>query len=715
MRNLSRTYAGKFLFWLLALVFLTLAAAGALTAKIRTDNDGIDLTEKQKDYIESVLSDFAVSLVGDYTSAEYWDSKKGQYTKPGDSFAENEKIVYYLENYENGAEIKSRISEDGKSAEKNWDYINYFHVRKISGRDLIAEVTESNLKTLLMSHYPNSIPGQALVVKLKYLKQSNDFIPTEDAVIDFVVEHTHAIPIWIFVMIAFVSAVLFLGCFIVLMCASARKPLRKKKADKTADGNVSTGSAQTASEESAFAYAKAETPEGLYPGPLNLIPFDILLLVCAVLIAVPTYIGRKNVEYDFDLASRTVYYCMLSIIGAGMAIGLCMSGAARIKQRNIISNSALYKLVKAIWKVVRRLFSFLLGGLKKLVEGIAKLPLIPKTAAILFFSSSYFLLCGIIMLAGYKISGIRIFGFIMLLCGIAAFVIFITYYVLEMKKLTEAAKLIAGGKEDMTIDTNGLPEELARHADSLNNISKGIGLAVEERMKSERMKTELITNVTHDLKTPLTSIINYSDLISKEKSDNPKITEYSEVLCRQSDRLKRLIEDLVEASKASSGNLEVEMADCEAALFINQTAGEYEERFAERGLKIVTKNTAEDNPHIMADGRRMLRIFDNLMSNIYKYAKEDTRVYLSLAEEYGSETPGKHVVFTFKNTSEAELDVTEEDLMERFVRGDLSRNTDGNGLGLSIAKSLTELQNGSLSISIDGDLFKAELRFPAVG
>lgn len=220
-------------------------------------------------------------------------------------------------------------------------------------------------------------------------------------------------------------------------------------------------------------------------------------------------------------------------------------------------------------------------------------------------------------------------------------------------------------------------------------------------------KTELITNVSHDIKTPLTSIINYATLIGEEPCDNPKITEYSEVLVRQSEKLKRLIEDLVEASKASTGNLEVFLAPCDAAVFITQASGEYEEKLQKSELSLVTKQPEKDL-RIMADGRRMWRIFDNLMNNICKYAQSGTRVYLTLEEQNGN------AVISFKNTSREPLDMSEEELMERFTRGDSSRNTEGNGLGLSIAKSMAELQGGSLKLSIDGDLFKAILTFPLI-
>jgi signal transduction histidine kinase len=213
--------------------------------------------------------------------------------------------------------------------------------------------------------------------------------------------------------------------------------------------------------------------------------------------------------------------------------------------------------------------------------------------------------------------------------------------------------------------------------------------------------------VSHDIKTPLTSIINYADLIGKEPAGSEKMTEYAEVLLRQSERLKKLIEDLVEASKASTGNLEVVLAPCEVGVLLTQTAGEYQRRLLDADLTLVTRQP-EHPVTILADGRRLWRIFDNLMNNICKYAQGGTRVYLTLAEQEGQ------AVISFKNTSRSPLDISAEDLMERFVRGDASRGTEGNGLGLSIAKSLTDLQGGTMELTADGDLFKVVLRFSRV-
>ena len=262
----------------------------------------------------------------------------------------------------------------------------------------------------------------------------------------------------------------------------------------------------------------------------------------------------------------------------------------------------------------------------------------------------------------------------------------------------------ASGDLSYQVDTSRMVLDFKSHGEDLNHIAQGMAAAVDQRMRSERMKTELITNVSHDIKTPLTSIINYADLIGKEPPNSEKIPEYAAVLTRQSERLKRLIEDLVEASKASTGNLEVNLAPCQPGVLLTQAAGEYEQKLKDAGLDLVTRQP-ETAVTILADGRRLWRVFDNLMNNICKYAQRGTRVYLTLEERDGQ------AVISFKNTSRAPLDIPAEELLERFVRGDAARGGEGNGLGLSIARSLTELQKGTLELTVDGDLFKVVLRF----
>jgi signal transduction histidine kinase len=243
------------------------------------------------------------------------------------------------------------------------------------------------------------------------------------------------------------------------------------------------------------------------------------------------------------------------------------------------------------------------------------------------------------------------------------------------------------------------------HAQHLNNISQGMSHAVEERMRSEHFRTELISNVSHDIKTPLTTIISYINLLQHEKFEGEAAQKYLDTLDRQSIRLKKLMEDLLEVSKASTGNLNIVPTACELDVFLSQALGEYEDRMEKANL-IPVVHMADESCVIMADGQLLWRVFDNLLSNVVKYAAPDTRVYLDLTQQNGRAT------LLFRNISKEELNVPAKDLLERFVRGDRCRHTEGSGLGLSIAQSLTELMGGELSLDIDGDLFKVSLSFP---
>lgn len=283
----------------------------------------------------------------------------------------------------------------------------------------------------------------------------------------------------------------------------------------------------------------------------------------------------------------------------------------------------------------------------------------------------------------------------------------VLFVVLSMRTLQAGGRQLAAGHLDYKVSTEHLRGPFREHGENLNNIRQGIQHAVEEHMKSERMKTELITNVSHDIKTPLTSIVSYVDLLKKQAMPNDQAREYLEVLDRQSARLKKLTEDLVEASKASTGNLTVDFQRTDVNVLLTQSAGEYQEKLAAKGMDLIL-TPAPENPAISADGRLLWRVFENLLSNIHKYAQPGTRVYLTC------EAGENQVTITFRNISATPLNISADELMERFVRGDASRNTEGSGLGLSIARSLTQLQHGTFSLTIDGDLFKAALTFPRI-
>lgn len=274
----------------------------------------------------------------------------------------------------------------------------------------------------------------------------------------------------------------------------------------------------------------------------------------------------------------------------------------------------------------------------------------------------------------------------------------------QMNQLRNFSKELADGLIESKLNTDKMYFHFKEHGENLNKVSNGINIAIEERMKSEHLKTELITNVSHDIKTPLTSIINYVGLIKQEDIDNENAKKYINVVDKQSIRLKKLLEDLMDVSKASTGNITVENTPCELNVLLGQVVGEYKEKLEKEGLELIISEVDEPLV-ILGDGRHLWRIFDNLLNNICKYAQEKTRVYLSLEKQ------DDKAVITFRNISSYPLNITSEELMERFVRGDRSRHTEGSGLGLSIAKSLTDLQNGTMDIVIDGDLFKVILSF----
>ena len=262
---------------------------------------------------------------------------------------------------------------------------------------------------------------------------------------------------------------------------------------------------------------------------------------------------------------------------------------------------------------------------------------------------------------------------------------------------------MAAGRLDHKIDTEKLFGELRQHGEDLNSIADGLNIAVEQRMKSERMKTELITNVSHDIKTPLTSIINYVDLLKKEPLEG-KAREYADTLERHANRLKKLTEDLVEASKAATGNIKAELIPMNLCELVNQAVGEYSERLQQSRIEPVVA-LPESPRYILADGRLIWRVIENLLSNAAKYAQPGTRLYIALLEKRGQ------ITLEMKNISRDRLNIHADELMERFARADSSRHTEGSGLGLNIARSLAELQGGKMAIEIDGDLFKVTLTF----
>ncbi|MBQ3482113.1 MAG: HAMP domain-containing histidine kinase [Oscillospiraceae bacterium] len=422
------------------------------------------------------------------------------------------------------------------------------------------------------------------------------------------------------------------------------------------------------------------------------IPFDLFTALVAFAGIGVLFVFVDSVDYlslSHSVAFHLGVAAVMFVLGTLLFLLWCMSLAVRVKQKTLIRGTILYKLLRLIWRAAKALW----GWLKMILTGI---PLVWR---------------GLLILCGAEFIGLLVFaasprrsGPAGLLINLFLFFPLALWALISARKLRMGASEIAKGNTAYRIDTKYLFGEFRRHADDLNAIQSGISRAVEERLRSERMKTELITNVSHDIKTPLTSIVSYVDLLSKEEIDNEKAKEYIEVLQRQSARLKKLTDDLVEASKASSGALGVTIENCSLSVMLEQAAGEYGEKLAERGLELVLRKP-EKEVMARADARHTQRIFDNLMNNILKYALPGTRVYLELTE--GESGPA----VIFRNTSRSEIVQSPEELTERFVRGDASRSSEGSGLGLSIARSLAELQGGSLAVTVDGDLFKVTLCF----
>ena len=431
----------------------------------------------------------------------------------------------------------------------------------------------------------------------------------------------------------------------------------------------------------------------IQPGLTERLPFDVFTAAAAVLGVI---LMGLLIEFSSGGANilKFITYTLVFEAGAALCLWWSLSFARRLKLGSVISSCISVRIILWCWRTFKKLLAFVGDALR----GMA---LIPKATLIIFA----ILFVEFLWMVGFGSGGsFMIFSWFI---ERAVLVLLTAYVLLCMKKLLEAGKEISQGNMDYHVDTGKMYGPLREHGEQLNRIGEGMNKAVNERMKSEHFRTELITNVSHDIKTPLTSIINYVDLLEKEKIDNEKAREYLEVLSRQSARLKKLIDDLIEASKASTGNLNVNLERCELGVLIDQCAGEYAEKLKSAGLELVVTKP-EEPVTVMADGRHMWRVFDNLLNNVCKYAMAGTRVYVNLDKAEGRAT------VTFRNISARQLNISGEELMERFVRGDSSRNTEGSGLGLSIGRSLVQLQKGELELTVDGDLFKVTLRFRTV-
>ena len=418
--------------------------------------------------------------------------------------------------------------------------------------------------------------------------------------------------------------------------------------------------------------------EGIHLTWLDKIPADVWI------IALPSafFIGWDTFYSEWG----QILFCAALI--PVTLLFLCVF-AAQCKAGTVIRGSLTARVLRLLWRILRGVTLWLW----RIVTGI---PLVWKTALV---TAALAFLEFILYVSPSRDPLFLVVKVLEILAVLAI--------ALNLRTLEKNGKQLSEGDLSTPVDTKRLFGAFRRYGQAMNRLQSGMESAVQEQMRAERMKTELITNVSHDIKTPLTSIVNYVDLLKKEDIPSPAAREYITVLDRQSKRLKKLTEDLVEASKASSGALPVDLQPTDVSVLFSQITGEYQDRLADCHLTLVTQPPA-GQPVVLADSKLLSRVMDNLVSNICKYAMPETRVYVSGVTADGQMT------MSFKNISRAELNISPDELMERFVRGDTSRHTEGSGLGLSIARSLVHLMGGTFRLSIDADLFRADVTLPLV-
>lgn len=448
----------------------------------------------------------------------------------------------------------------------------------------------------------------------------------------------------------FIAGITALGCFVFLLCSAAHR----------------------SGTEDCVLLRQDKMPYDLYLTAAILLGTGL----CAMLV--------ECVAYELNTVKAVAAALIMACL-AGVFMALCMTTAARIKTGTLFKNTLIYRLCTGVGMGASSMLSSI-SGAWRFSLAFAGYLLINALLSYRFFTRGGF------------------FTFLILLAINGGALYLLLNMIRQMRTLSAAGQAMANGDLGYCVDTSDMKREFREHGENLNSIGRGMAIAVNERMKSERFKTELITNVSHDLKTPLTSIVTYIDLLQKEDIQDEKAKEYINTIARQSKKLKKLTEDLIDASKASSGALNVNMERVNISELLRQSSAEYGERMEAVNITPVV-NMPEEDIYVRADGRLLWRVVENLLQNICRHGMPGTRAYLEARTENG------RAVVSFKNISQQQLNIPVEELLERFVQGDESRSRGGSGLGLSIAESLTELMKGKLKLSLDGDLFKVELWF----
>ena len=675
MRNKTKQFVKK-IGYILIPIFILISIFSALSLYYRSENQQVQEANNffETDnfmymYSASIINNFSVNanslLVKDEDGDSYYSSNRyGIY----DDYQENVQIgnkkgrVNYLTTYEY-KNFKYLIIDNKNS-------VAYTNVEHTMFTDSIEEIKERLAKNSIYWNYEKGNVNTSIEkLKLEEIRYKSIYKSIDDA---------------------------------------------KKFSVYTSLENDLTYYDQYRTNKTVFDMAQILYKPALYLLPLSIIAVLVLLIMNCFLIGLRNENGEVilNAFDKTPLLVALIILFILFMIGCGFLIALTsenltliLSGTAigavigyisfvffletiikRIKSRTLFRNTITYRILRWI--------KSLITSMTRNANMTVKLILI-------------FIAFGILNIIGFSLSISEPIGiFILIAIWVYAFAK-MHQWLVRYIEIKNAINEIYMGNTEVHLDEKRYKGSLNSMAIQVNDIAGGLSNAIQEKLKSERLKTELITNVSHDIKTPLTSIINYVDLLKKEKMPNEQAEEYLNILDNKSQRLKRLTEDLVEASKASSGNIKLNIEKLNVNELLKQVSGEFEDKFKSRNLEEVM-SLPEKNVYINADSRYMYRILENMYSNISKYAMDNTRVYIDVIPN------NNRITIQMKNISKEKLNISTEELMQRFVRGDSARNTEGSGLGLSIATSLTTLQGGTFNIYLDGDLYKVIIEFDMI-
>lgn len=675
MRNKTKQFV-KIIGYILIPIFILISIFSALSLYYRSENQQVQEANNffETDnfmymYSASIINNFSVNanslLVKDEDGDSYYSSNRyGIY----DDYQENVQIgnkkgrVNYLTTYEY-KNFKYLIIDNKNS-------VAYTNVEHTMFTDSIEEIKERLAKNSIYWNYEKGNVNTSIEkLKLEEIRYKSIYKSIDDA---------------------------------------------KKFSVYTSLENDLTYYEQYRTNKTVFDMAQILYKPALYLLPLSIIAVLVLLIMNCFLIGLRNENGEVilNAFDKTPLLVALIILFILFMIGCGFLIALTsenltliLSGTAigavigyisfvffletiikRIKSRTLFRNTITYRILRWI--------KSLITSMTRNANMTVKLILI-------------FIAFGILNIIGFSLSISEPIGiFILIAIWVYAFAK-MHQWLVRYIEIKNAINEIYMGNTEVHLDEKRYKGSLNSMAIQVNDIAGGLSNAIQEKLKSERLKTELITNVSHDIKTPLTSIINYVDLLKKEKMPNEQAEEYLNILDNKSQRLKRLTEDLVEASKASSGNIKLNIEKLNVNELLKQVSGEFEDKFKSRNLEEVM-SLPEKNVYINADSRYMYRILENMYSNISKYAMDNTRVYIDVIPN------NNRITIQMKNISKEKLNISTEELMQRFVRGDSARNTEGSGLGLSIATSLTTLQGGTFNIYLDGDLYKVIIEFDMI-